>query len=315
MLLCLFLPILQGGCLFFLLFLELFHLNSPRMGLFDFFDKKNKAFSFSEAPPESFELPPSLVCQGNYVFLKDPAKLDLPQFRMRAIPAGEFRMGSEDFNYAKPIHSVKLNSFYMAEFAVTEELWQAVMGQRKARFEGLNRPSVNVSWFEVVEFCNKLNELLGLPKPYAGSQEKGYQWQRSSLAFRLPTEAEWEYAASAGENHTFAGSARRRSVAWTDENNNNSTVPAGFKFPNAWDLYDMSGNVWEWIWDVFDAEAYSKRAGNTAVNPLVIDGNGGRVLRGGSWGNDAGDARVALRDGNHPDGAWHNGGFRLVLAP
>jgi len=167
------------------------------------------------------------------------------------IPAGTFTMGSPDsdsnaYDHEKPAHQVTISEpFYMGKYEVTQAQWKAVMGENPSRFKGDDHPVENVSWEDVQQFIQKLNAKEG------------------KEACRLPTEAEWEYAARAGTTtiYSFGNNASQLgNYAWYDENSGNTTHPVGDKPPNPWGLYDMHGNVWEWVQDWY-GPIYS-RSGN-----------------------------------------------------
>jgi TonB family protein len=205
------------------------------------------------------------------------------------IPAGTYMMGSDTGdNDEKPIHRVRLSkAFYLGKYEVTQGQWQAVMGTNPSDFKGdANVPVKNVSWEDVQEFIRKLN-----------TKEGG-------LKYRLPTEAEWEYAARAGTTTVYGFGNDERQLgeyAWYGENSWRTTHPVGQKKPNAWGLYDMYGNVWEWVQDW-----YGPYTAGSAVDPAGPASGSTRVRRGGGWGFVAGGYRSADR-GNDPPG--YRGGF------
>ncbi len=255
---------------------------------------------------------------NNSITLK-PGFEKIPQFNLVCVEGGEFKMGENGYyNFEKPTHKVKVGSFFMAEFCVTQELYRGVTGQSSSRFEGVDHPVEKVSWYDAVAFCNLLNEQLKLPKPYSGKDD-GTKCNFNCVAFRLPTEAEWEYAARGGKaaskQYQYTGSDYPDDVAWYDKNNNYETKPVGLKFPNSLGLYDMSGNVWEWCWDWYDESYYEKcNSKGVVANPKGSDSGSSRVVRGGSWNDDSGYCRVASRFIHAPGNKWHIIGLRLVLA-
>ena len=193
----------------------------------------------------------------------------------------------------------------MGQTQVTQALWEKVMGNNPSRFKGSDLPVETVSWFDAVRFCNALSAAVGLSPAYRigsgdedaddPSEHPSVEWDRASAGYRLPTEAEWEYAARAGTSHRYAGGDDAGAVAWTEKNSGKETHAVGEKRANAWGLHDLSGNVWEWCWDWFGAypsEPVSDPAG-PASGSL-------RVLRGGSWYSSARSARVANRIDDHP---------------
>lgn len=207
-------------------------------------------------------------------------------FDMIAVEGGTFIMGataeqgSDAFFDEKPPHQVTLSSYYIGKTEVTQELWQAVMGSNPSDFKGDKKPVERVSWNDCQEFITKLNSLTG-------------------QKFRLPTEAEWEYAARGGNNskgYKYSGSNDIDDVAWHTENSNSTTHDVGQKVPNELGIYDMSGNVWEWCQDWY--EEYSSSA---QTNPIGPNSGSSRVLRGGSWDDDASYCRSSCRIDCNPD--------------
>ena len=203
---------------------------------------------------------------------------------------------SEQGGYAdvdeSPVHQVTVSSFYMGETEVTQRQWKAIMGSNPSHFTGDNRPVECVSWNDCQEFIQKLNQLTG-------------------RTFRLPTEAEWEYAARGGVHHSgykYAGSNSVGGVAWYSDNSGSQTHDVKTKQPNALGLYDMSGNVWEWCSDWY--RSYSSGA---LTDPQGPSSGSYRVLRGGSWYHGAGYCRVSYRRSNRPDTRTYSFGFRLSI--
>ena len=213
------------------------------------------------------------------------------------IPAGEFRMGAENgHDNEKPVHLVRLSHpFYMGKYPVTQGQWEAVMGTNPSHFtDDPSLPVESVSWHDVQEFLRRLSEKEG-GKPY-----------------RLPTEAEWEYAARAGTATAYCfgdNSGQLQEYAWYGENSGNRTHPVGQLKPNAWGLYDVHGNVWEWIQDWYDATYYQR---SPAEDPGGSEGGQYRVVRGGSWRPGPRDVRVSNRGGNVPGFRGANFGFRCA---
>lgn len=205
------------------------------------------------------------------------------------IPAGTFMMGSpdtEEYRYTNETqHRVRITkSFDMMTTPVTQELWFAVMGINPSYFRGSDLPVETISWDECQNFIRRLKDPL----------------------FRLPTEAEWEYACRAGSGSSVYG--KLDEIAWYSRNSGSQTHPVGQKLPNAWGLYDMLGNVWEWCQD-WKGE-YSDRP---VTNPTGPSTGSYRVRRGGSWYHGASGVRAAVRDGVSPGARNSNLGFRLVL--
>jgi formylglycine-generating enzyme required for sulfatase activity len=193
----------------------------------------------------------------------------------------------------KPVHCVTVSDFYMGETEVTQALWKAVMGTNPSKWKGDNLPVETVSWNDAQKFIKKLNSLTG----------KNY---------KLPTEAEWEYAAGGGASGRtkWAGTNSESSLesyAWYNGNSNSQTHLVGTKSPNGLGLYDMSGNVWEWCSDWYK--------GYPGSNGITDYTGSYRVLRGGSWRNGPSFCRAAFRYINTPDYRYDYLGFRVVLAP
>ena len=219
-------------------------------------------------------------------------------FKMLAISGGSFEMGSNDGDSdEKPIHEVSVSNFQLGETEVTQALWRAVMGQDPPElyFKGCDDcPVERVSWNDIQEFLQKLNSLT----------KKNY---------RLPTEAEWEYAAGGGSSTRtkYAGTNSESELgeyAWYDSNSGGKTHPVAKKRPNALGLYDMSGNVWEWC-----SDWKGDYPSGAQVNPKGPETGSYRVLRGGSWYDLAGLCRSAYRYNIIPSGRDGNRGFRLAL--
>ena len=234
--------------------------------------------------------------------------------QMVEVEADSFDMGGEStFNDAKPIHRVTLTrDFALCRYPVTQALWEAVMedNPQPSRFKGAQRPVEFITWFEMVDFCNRLSEQQGLPSCYQ-IDGKEVSWQPEAAGYRLPTEAEWEYAARGGPYgrvYEYAGSPDLDQVGWYSANSNRETQPVGQKRPNELGLYDMSGNVFEWCWDWYDSDYY---ANSPEKNPTGPAGGSYRVLRGGSWLLGPDYCRVAYRYGR-PDSRYGDIGFRLA---
>ncbi|MDR0402694.1 MAG: formylglycine-generating enzyme family protein [Treponema sp.] len=263
-----------------------------------------------------------LVCALTTVFA---AALDSSLYpRMIAAAGGTFLMGSSEgaFRQTERIHEVSLKSFFISETEITQELYQAVMNQNPALFKGAEYPVENVSWFDAVKFCNALSEQLGFAPAYTIDGDT-VSWDRGSRGFRLPTEAEWEYAARGGQNGflgelTRAGYAGSLTVnytgnltigdaAWYAANSGRRTQPVRKKFPNELGLYDMSGNVWEWCWDWF-----GDYPSDSVYDPEGPPSGRNRVFRGGAFVNPVNQLRVSFRVGNPPSSKANSVGFRIA---
>ena len=220
------------------------------------------------------------------------------EFKMIAVEGGEFQMGKEERVHFR-CHSVTLSDYYIGETLVTQELWKAVMGHNPSQFEdGKNLPVYSVSYNDCVKFVEKLNSLLSGQLP-------------NGRKFRLPTEAEWEFAARGGNRSNgflYAGSNNADDVAWHGANSGSVTHPVKQKQANELGLFDMSGNVWEWCYDW-----YGDYSPSSQTNPKGPSTGSGRVLRGGSWLNDAQYCRVAYRNDSSPVNRDSSIGLRLAL--
>lgn len=207
-----------------------------------------------------------------------------------ALPGGEFMMGSATGNPdEKPAHRVRLSPFEMGKYEVTQAQWQAVMGDTPSYFKGANRPVEQVSWHDAQQFIERLN-----------GREDGY-------LYRLPTEAEWEYACRAGSRGDYAGKLDQ--VAWYDDNSESMTHPVGSLQPNAWGLYDLHGNVYEWCQDVYDKDYYAQ---SPSADPQGPASGTFRVKRGGGYGFPAAFLRSSVRDLYAPTYRFNFLGLRLV---
>lgn len=222
-------------------------------------------------------------------------KIDGLEFRMKYVDGGTFMMGAtpeqggDAFDGEKPVHQVTLSDYYIGETQVTQALWRAVMGNNPSYFKGDDNPVENVSWEDCQEFVKRLN-------------------QRSGYNFRLPTEAEWEYAARGGrmsKGYKYAGSNDIDEIAWYDD----KTHPVKVKKANELGLYDMSGNVREWCDDWY----YCNYSANSQTNPTGPASGSHRVLRGGGYSSDAWNCRVFSRCSSDPSFRGCNNGFRLAL--
>ena len=221
-------------------------------------------------------------------------------FTMVAVKGGTFKMGatkeqgSDADSDEKPAHSMTLSDYYIGQTEVTQALWQAVMGSNPSNWKGDNLPVETVSWNDCQQFIEKLNQLTG-------------------RKFRLPTEAEWEYAARGGNKsrgYKYAGSNDIGSVAWYSDNSASKTHPVGQKQANVLGIYDMAGNVLEWCQDWFDSGYYGK---SPSTNPCNNTSASSRVNRGGSWYGNARYCRVSHRNYDNPDRRDNHLGLRLAL--
>ncbi len=217
-------------------------------------------------------------------------KVEGSTFTMGATP----EQGNDAYEYERPAHQVTLSDYYIGRYEVTQKEWQAVMGDNPSKFYGDNLPVDYVSWNDCQDFINKLNQLTG-------------------LKFRLPTEAEWEFAARGGKQskgYKYSGSDNAKNIAWYEKNSGSKPHQVGTKEPNELGIYDMSGNVGEWCGDW-----YGRYSSSAQTNPTGPSSGSGRVLRGGGWSRDAGYCRVSDRSLINPSIRGNFSGFRVVLVP
>ncbi|MDR3183512.1 MAG: formylglycine-generating enzyme family protein [Planctomycetaceae bacterium] len=226
----------------------------------------------------------------------DPLELTIKdvKFRFRCCPAGTFTMGSPSSeknrdNNETPHQVTLTQGFWMLETEVTQDMWKTVMAGNRGYFKGAKLPVESVSWSDCQEFVEKLNAL--------GTAPKGYK-------FSLPTEAQWEYACRAGTTGAYAGDLDR--MAWHRYNGERTTHEVGTKKANAWGLYDMHGNVWEWC-----SDWYGDYPAGNVTDPAGASSGSRRVNRGGSWVSDALYCRSAYRYSLAPDRTVSDLGVRV----
>ncbi|MCW5906766.1 MAG: formylglycine-generating enzyme family protein [Chitinophagales bacterium] len=234
-----------------------------------------------------------------------PAKASLAEVtagieaNMIFVQGGTFTMGctkEQDTCYAseKPAHKVTLSNFYINKYPVTQREWETVMGTRPWFSKNCPEcPVEHVSWYDAQSFINTLNQATG-------------------KYYRLPTEAEWEYAARGGsksQGYQYAGGNNPDEIGWYEVNSNKQSHPVGQKKPNELGLYDMSGNVWQWCNDWYDENYYQN---SPAKDPQGPGRDSYRTCRGGSWWSEVGDLRLSNRDRYPPDARDDDVGFRIV---
>ena len=199
---------------------------------------------------------------------------------MVEIPSGKIELRDDR---TKQKWSVEINSFYFAKFPVTQELYFEVTNEFPSTIKGTEHPVETVTWKDAVIFCNKLSLKKGLNPCYLILQEgEKITFDNTANGYRLPTEAEWEYACKAGTSEIRYGALS--TIAWYKNNSEHTTHPVGQKEPNAWGLYDMLGNVWEWCTDIYDESVYGTY----------------RVLRGGGWSDEERSVMATTRRRSHP---------------
>jgi formylglycine-generating enzyme required for sulfatase activity len=209
---------------------------------------------------------------------------------MLAIPPGRATLSDRR---TQRVWSVTLEPYELAALPVTQAQYWAVTGRRPSAADGERHPVESVSWLDAAHFCNALSEAEGLTPPYDVRDEDA-EWDPRANGYRLPTEAEWEHACRAGTIGARYGPLDE--IAWYRANSGGTIHDVGGKQPNAWGLYDMLGNAWEWCWDIYDAEVYGAY----------------RVLRGGGWFDEHWSCRASVRRRSHPTLTIDDVGFRLA---
>jgi formylglycine-generating enzyme required for sulfatase activity len=236
--------------------------------------------------------------------------------KLKSIAAGEFEMGSIDYDNEKPRHPVRISRpFYLGVYPVTQREYLRISRKNPSHFSGNDQlPVENVSWFDAVTFCNSLSQQEGLKPFYIihGQSVTVPDWNRPG--YRLPTEAEWEYACRAHSNTRFPfgdNKSELEQYAWHAANSSGQTHAVGEKRPNAFGIHDMLGNVWEWCWDGYVSTYYGQ---SPPADPRGPDGGARWVIRGGGWHYDARYARSATRGRGGPGARNDHVGFRAVRA-
>ena len=247
------------------------------------------------------------------------------------VSGGTFTMGDtfgDGESDEQPTHQVTVGSFYIGKYEVTQKQWQDVMGSNPSYFKSDKLPVEKVSWYDCIEFCNKLSQREGLTPSYTidknskdpnnDNSNDTYKWtvtcNWNANGYRLPTEAEWEYAAKGGNKsrgYKYSGSNTVDDVGWYGDNSNFKTHPVGTKQANELGIYDMSGNVYEWCWDWYDDSYYSK---SPASNPQGAGAGFYRSLRGGAWNYDPINSLILYRGKRPPDRRDNCICFRLCKA-
>lgn len=223
--------------------------------------------------------------------MPDAFKSDV-DYPMVNIPGGEIELRDDR---TKRIWKAEIRPFFLAPYPVTIELYYAITGKTSASIDGDQKPVVNISWNEAIYLCNLLSRKAGLNECYSISMDREEiicDWK--SNGYRLPSEAEWQYACKAGTTGYRYGEIDR--IAWYKENAEDGIHEVGTKDPNAWGLYDMLGNVWEWCWDLYDENVYGSY----------------RIFRGGSWAEAERGCGASCRRRSHPSFGIDDLGFRLA---
>ena len=272
--------------------------------------------------------------------------LRIPE-RFVLIPAGSFQMGNyEGYSRNEPVHDVTITKpFYMGKYEVTQAEYEKHCSYTGDRYPessygvGDNYPAYYVSWYDALVYCNKRSMAEGLKPCYSIDDStnpedwgdvptsirdavawKSVECNWNANGYRLPTEAEWEYAARAGDNTvfglTYSGTgdvSKLGDYAWYNDSANDNAHKVGTKLPNAFGLYDMSGNVWEWCWNRRLTNEYDENT-EGGSDPTGLSTGSDRVIRGGSWGSDFDYCAVSYRDRSYPYARYYSLGFRVVRA-
>ena len=209
---------------------------------------------------------------------------------MVTLPAGHIALRDDG---KKTQWTTRVKPFALSKYQVTQALYFEVTQTSPSSFVGHRRPVEEVSWNDAVQFCNLLSEKSGLKSCYSVSDEE-VAFNSQANGYRLPTDAEWEYACRAGTRDVRYGELG--DIAWYKDNSADKTHDVGLKAPNPWGLYDMLGNVWEWCWDVYDKEVYGPY----------------RVFRGGGWADPERGCLASNRRRSHPTFAIDDLGFRIA---
>ena len=198
----------------------------------------------------------------------------------------------------KQVWETNVAPFELARYQVTQALYRLVTGKSPSAFTGEEHPVESVSWIDAVQFCNRLSQMAGLEPCYLiqEGEEVSVSLLDGADGYRLPTDAEWEYAARAGTREVRHGVIDE--IAWYEGNSKESTRPVGQKVPNSWGLYDILGDVWEWCWDVYDPEVYGSY----------------RIFRGGGWADPPRGCLASNRRRSHPTYQIDDLGFRIARA-
>jgi formylglycine-generating enzyme required for sulfatase activity len=217
---------------------------------------------------------------------------------MVAIPAGEFVMGEDDGDAdEKPAHKVQLSAFYIDMHEVTQKSYEGLAEKNPSKFKAPDKPVEQVDWYHAVLYCNLRSRKEGRKPCY---DAKTLACDFTADGYRLPTEAEWEYACRAGARDKYPSGpdvVKLKTAAWFKENAGQTTHLVGQKAPNAWGLYDMAGNVAEWCNDIYGETYYKQNDGRDPHGPIAGDK---RVLRGGSWSSNADACRCSARNSETP---------------
>lgn len=285
--------------------------------------KENHTFQKWEPElPKTFpSTSPSTVYVAKWTTQTIPPKdevthtVDAVNFKMKLIKEVENAVLGDNSQSNNKEHKVSLSSYYIGETEVTQELWKAVMDNNPSNStDSPKNPVEKVTWFDCINFCNKLTEkMMGKEHCVYTINGKEVTADFSKKGFRLPTEAEWEYAAMGGEKSKYAGcndESELSSYAWYKANSDNKPHQVETKQANKFGLFDMSGNVWEWCWDWYDGGTPTE-----GKDPVGAVSGVDRIIRGGSWRSVVSDCGCSSRLSDYPDVSYNHLGLRLACRP
>jgi len=294
----------------------------------------NKEHVMKNTKEWQFVIRIAIIALAVFALAQTVTAQNIPPIEMILVPGGTFQMGKDlvGTDDEKPVHTVTLSDFSIGKYLVTQEQYKAVMGIDPSVFNSKpasgevqsKRPVENVTWYDAVEFCNKLSAVEGLQPVYTITNRKpasGYPITNANVTadfskngYRLPTDAQWEYAAKGGNQNAagwkaykYSGSNNIEDVAWYYANSDYMTHEVGKKAPNGLGLYDMSGNLWEWCWDWYDD--YTSAA---QTDPKGPSSGSHRVIRGSSWHHAVEHACSAFRNLDYQGNRFNFIGIRLV---
>ncbi len=233
---------------------------------------------------------------------------NLPNLEMIEIQPGSFSMGSEwGFADERPVHQVIITKkYYLSKFEISQLIWENVMGYNESYIKDKNLPAHNIDWLEAIRFCNAISNRMKYDSCYIFIKDSTVQFDTNVNGFRLPTEAEWEYACKGGNNEVFGGKLPEE-IAWYNINSAYSPHYSGMKTANNFGIYDMHGNVWEWCWDYYAIDYYKD---SIFVNPPGPLAGNRRVLRGGSC--SSGNTFIRAANRKYPETDYRFCGLRLA---
>jgi hypothetical protein len=223
----------------------------------------------------------NLVCNGTNTDFLDITIKRLPDLMTSEVPSGSFIMGSIfGLKDELPEHKVEITKpLIVSVYEINQFYYYQVMRENNSKYKDNRLPADSITWIKAIEFCNNLSILQGLKPVYTIFGENA-QWDTTADGWRLPTEAEWEYICRAGDTNDYSGSTDLNKVGWYNMNSGLKPHPSGMKQKNAFGLYDLHGNLWEWCWDFYDSQYYEKAP---AKNPKGPDAGSKHIARGGSY--------------------------------